>query len=67
MQRASEEVLTTRIKRKWLGEHDADIRAQDGDPEEAYQAWCQGRIDELASAYESEVIDSLAELVLEDE
>lgn len=65
--RAADEALTPRIKKQWLAAHDEAIREEECDPEEAYGAWCQGRIDELASAHESAVIDALSEQVLEDE
>lgn len=65
--KAAEPSLTARIKRTWLAERDAYIREAACDPEEAYQAWAQGRIDELASSYEGSVIDEIASKVLEDE
>jgi len=65
--KAAEPSLTPRIKRAWLAERDADIREAECDPEEAYQAWCQGRFDELVSAYEAAVIDEISAQVLEDE
>jgi len=67
VQKIADDSFTPRIKRAWLAEREGDIRTMECDPEEAYRAWCQGRVDELASVHESAVIDAIGEQVLEDE
>jgi hypothetical protein len=59
--------LTARTKKNWLAEHEQDLKAIDGDPEEAYRAWVAGRVDELASAVDSSVVAALSDQIFEEE
>lgn len=57
-----------KIKRVWLAEHDEDIGKAGGDTDEAFKAWREGRIDELAYALEIDLVDVMAdELGVDDE
>jgi len=60
-ERAADELLTNRKKRAWLEENADAIHKAGGDSEEAYRAWARGRVDELASVLEADVLDAVAE------
>lgn len=59
--RAAAELLTSRKKRAWLAEHEEAIKNAGLDREEAYRSWARGRVDELASVLEGDVLDAVAE------
>ncbi len=50
---------TTRSKNRWLSDHEAEIKEDGLDEQEAYRVWRQGRIDELAYALEEQVLQVL--------
>jgi len=61
---ACEEVARTleipKAKRKWIQEHEDEIKEAGGDSEIAHQAWINGRVDELVYLIEPDVVDALA-------
>jgi hypothetical protein len=59
--------LSEGARKRWTTKHYAEIKETDADPSEAYEAWCAGRIDELACAIEDGVVDALSEMVFEDD
>lgn len=64
---AAEAHRVERKKRQWIDEYAEDIQAAGGDGEEAYRHYLDGRIDELTSMLESEVIEDMSALVGGDE
>lgn len=66
-QRLLDAKLTAGAKRRWIAERDAAIREEHCDPEQAFAAWRQGRLDQLVALAEPNVISSLSELVIEDD
>jgi len=65
--KAADEHLTDRVKKRWLAKNKDRIEETGCDPEQAYQAWRHGKIDELAYAIESNVLEALEEECLDDE
>jgi hypothetical protein len=65
--RAAEPLRVDRKKRQWIDDYEDDIKAMGGDSEHAYDHWIEGRIDELVSSLESEVIDEMTAIVHGDE
>jgi len=61
------QALSARVKRTWLADHDDEIKEHAADPEEAYQAWLAGRVDELARVLEPHVVGAIADDVFEPE
>lgn len=59
--------FTPRIKKAWLADHEQPLKEAECDGEEAYGAWCAGRVDELVYANERDVVDAIANQVFEDE
>jgi hypothetical protein len=59
--------LSARVKKNWLADHDEEIKEASLDPEEAYQAWVAGRVDELARVLEPHVVGAIADEVFEAE
>ncbi len=61
---AAKKLETGKVKKAWLAEHAAEIGGvgtldADGAAAKSYQAWVDGRIDELAYATETGVIDAM--------
>ncbi len=59
--------LSPRVKKTWLADHGDEIQETGVDPEEAYQAWVAGRVDELARVLEPHIMSAVADLVFEEE
>lgn len=55
--------VSGRTRRKWIDEHSEAIAKADGDGDGAYAAWLQGRVDELAFKLESQIVETLGELL----
>jgi molybdopterin-guanine dinucleotide biosynthesis protein A len=66
-EKAAAQTLTPRVKKNWMAEHAAQATEDGLSPDDAYQAWCDGRIDELVSVIEPAILDALAAQLFEDE
>ena len=56
---ALEARVTPRAKREWFEENEEMIQESNLDKDRAYEAWTAGRIDEITSHTEIEVLDEL--------
>lgn len=65
---AAKSALTPRVRSRFVSDYQTEIQQLDGgDAEEAYQAWCAGRVAVLAAVIEPGVVDALSSMVFEDE
>jgi len=49
---------------KWLRENEDVLKETGAEPEQAYAAWCQARVDELAASLEVELLQLVDEAVV---
>lgn len=65
--RTAAKEISTRTKNDWLRENASAITAAGLRPEQAYDAYLAGRVDELRYALEEELIERLADVVGDDD
>lgn len=65
--KAAGTLAVDRKKRQWIADCEDDIRAAGHNNDHAYEAWCEGRIDELVGSLESEVLEEMGALIHGDE
>lgn len=61
--KAAEPLRVDRKKRQWLEDYEDDIKTMGGNADHAYEHWCEGRVDELVSSLEGEVVDEMTAIV----
>ena len=61
--KAAEPLRVDRKKRQWISDWEEEIDKAGGDKEEAYNHFCEGRIDELIYALEPDVIEEMTTIV----
>ncbi len=57
--KAAQSLFVDRKKRQWLEDFEEDIKTAGVDPDQAYAAWCEGRVDELVFTIEGEVVEEM--------